>query len=94
MTVTQSAKATGMTYSKVANCTAVNQNDFLEKIYFYNAGEYLINNTYTVNGFIYPNNTESVQVGSAAYEKETDRLVFTATEPICLSTIDKLQLAS
>ena len=71
----------------------MNKNDYLDKIYFYNAGAYLINGSYIVNGFIYPNNDVSVEVGLAEYDQGTDRLIFTASESICISTIDYLQLA-
>ena len=73
-------------------CTAVNQNDYLGLIYFYNAKNFANDATYDVAVTSRPDSKVEVKVGTATYDPVTDRLILTFPKPICLSTIAKLEL--
>jgi len=71
-------------------CSAVNQNDFVSTIYFYNGEAYGLNQNYNVTATL--KTGQQVQVGKAIYDTEggTDRLVFTASAVWCLSAVQRL----
>lgn len=66
-------------------CFAVNQNDFLGKIYIYNASAYKDKKftvTAKVNG-----SSDPVPLGSPLYNSGAERLEFTLSTPICLTKV-------
>lgn len=75
------------------NCSAVNQNDFVSTIYFYNGEAYGLNKNFNVTATL--TNGTQVQVGTAVYDRQggTDRLVFAASEAWCLSTVQRLDFS-
>lgn len=62
--------------SKIANCSSLNENDFLSKIYFYNAQIFALTTEKTVRAYIYPDEATLVDVGKAEYDSTSNRLVF------------------
>jgi len=90
-TVTTDVNSTATPVRDESNCTAVNNNDILKNIYFYNAEGYSLTTAMTVNA-MYLNET-SVQIGSATYNSTSNQLVFTADDGLepCLSTLQYLE---
>jgi hypothetical protein len=76
--------------NETTNCTAVNRNDYLYRIFIYNADNYGNNNAfgYTVNATLQDDST--VQVGTATYSDTSKILTFHSDFPVCLSTIKEL----
>lgn len=72
-------------------CYAVNKNDYLNKVYIYNAGAFKQSDSYTVTGTKTDATTE--EVGTAAYDSKTDRIVFTPTKDLCISMYSQLAFA-
>ncbi len=64
------------------NCYEVNKNDRLGKIYIYVAGRERTADSYTVS--IVGPDLVVKSTGTATYDAATDRIVFTASEPLCL----------
>jgi len=88
--VSTDVKSTAKSFKTEANCTAVNNNDILKNIYFYNALGYTLTTDLNVNA-VYLNET-SILIGKATYNSTNNQLVFTADdgkEP-CLSTLKEL----
>lgn len=63
-------------------CYAVNSNDYMNKVYIYNAG-FKLSDKYTVVGTKTDQTTQ--EVGSAVYNKDTNRIEFTPSKPLCMS---------
>jgi hypothetical protein len=80
--------------TETTNCTAVNRNDYLYRIFIYNADNYGNNNAngYTVNATLQDDTSSSV--GTATYDETFKALVFKSSSPICLSTVKELLLTA
>eukprot|EP00347_Sterkiella_histriomuscorum_P014109 403362137 len=70
-------------------CSAVNMNDYISKIFFYNAKGFQINYKYLVLGTQYPSSKQQF-LGYANYEADTDRLVVKAQDPVCMTKYYKI----
>ena len=71
-------------------CNAINQNDYINDIYLYNAGSYKKSNNYDVNG-IKADGT-IVLLGLATYDMDTDRIIFNKDDKmnICMSSYPQI----
>lgn len=67
-------------------------NDYVQNIYLYNAEAFKINMKYDVTATM-TKSQATQKVGLAVYDEDTDRLVVTADEPLCLSAIEKLDFS-
>lgn len=73
-------------------CTAVNQNDYLGKVYFYNAKNFANDGDYDVAVTTRPDSKVTAKAGTATYDAASDRLILSfPADPLCLSTIAKLE---
>lgn len=79
------SNATQYPSKTVANCTAVNQNDFVGSISLYNAK--LVGLNVDLPVFATTLDGTKVPAGSAVYTAASDRLVATLTAPLCLTTL-------
>jgi hypothetical protein len=70
------------------NCMAVNKNDFLGTIYIYYVAEQLFNFPFDVT--VNYNNGQKATTGSAKYDGDSDRLIFTPASPICMTAISSI----
>jgi len=70
------------------NCMAVNKNDYLGTIYIYYVAEQLFNYPYTVT--VNYNNGMMATTGSAKYDGDSDRIIFTPSSPICMTAISSI----
>lgn len=66
MQIIHSYKATNYKDKMETGCYAVNKNDYLNKVYIYNAGAFKQSDSYTVTGTKTDSSTE--EVGSADYD--------------------------
>jgi len=67
-------------------CYAVNQNDYLKKIFIYNAQEFKNDMDYTVTATQY-GTTDTIDLGSAKYNKDTDRVEITLETAVCMTKV-------
>ena len=74
---------------KTTGCSAVNQNDFVSTLYFYNAENSGINMSYDVMATM-TDGKPATKVGTAKYVEVDDRLVVALTAPLCMSLIQRL----
>jgi hypothetical protein len=70
-------------------CYAVNQNDYLNQIFIYNAGSFKQSDTYTVTATT--TDGKDVDAGSAKYDQTTDRIVYTPNTALCLTKYQQLK---
>jgi hypothetical protein len=71
--------------NSTTDCSAINNNDFLGNITFYNAKKF--NQTVTLNAFAISISGVNTSVGTAAVNTATDRLETNLTSAICLSSL-------
>ena len=70
-------------------CRAVNGNDYLGNLYFYNAKQYKLEGKYIVNVF-YRGKSLGSQLGQATYDEDSDRLILINKGQACLTAVDYL----
>ncbi len=77
-----------------SNCSAVNKNDYLGSVQFYNAEGFKLTGTYSVEAHFF-NGSVNKDVGTATYDAYSDRVILKSTNvPICLSTISTIVFTS
>lgn len=81
--------ATNFNKTENMNCTAVNQNDYLGGLEFYNAQALVIAGAnYTITGSFV--NETSAPIGFAAFDLASNRLVTNITTPVCMSLLTNI----
>ena len=94
ITVGQQMSATNH-IDATTNCTAVNQADFLQSIYIYNATAFRQHNTYWVS-VAYNNDIDTyVTLGSAVFDMSTNRIVYDNSvlqNLVCLSNVFRIAI--
>ena len=72
-------------------CYAVNRNDYVQNIYIYNANAYGNGKDYAATGVMI-GGTDPVDLGTAKYNAETDRVELSLAGAICMSKLQSITL--
>eukprot|EP00347_Sterkiella_histriomuscorum_P006514 403352477 len=75
-----------------SSCTAVNQNDYINQIFIYNAQSFKKSNVYEVVGIKDEEDDIEQKLGNAYFDEDTDRIIFTRDSgvQICMSSYPKI----
>jgi len=94
LTIVQTMTATN--YLNIqTNCSAVNQADYLQSLYIYNASSFKMHDTFFVQVAYEHDPTTYTTVGSASFDAATNRIVFDGSalqNPICLTQVYRIAI--
>ena len=79
----------------MTNCSAVNQADYLQSVYVYNATGFKKHDSLWVSVAYVDNINSYTTIGSASYDEATNRFVFDGTilgNLICLTRVFRIQM--
>jgi hypothetical protein len=95
LTVSQLQSATNHVNASADNCTAVNQADWLQSVYVYNASAWKQHDTLWVS-VSYNSDIDDFQtIGTAVYDKATDRIVYDGSalgNTVCLPNVFRIAI--